>query len=260
MGVRLLGACLAWQAGWGIEGVVGTIALSIATGWAVLRTSLPAIDQVGEALLPVVQMLFIAAGPFAVLQLAQVAALDGDIFLAKAGLPAEEAGYIGALSLFQRIAFFACFALASVLLPGVVSAARDGGSVIRAAAPVGLLWLCVTLPFLAAIHAAPDQLVTLLVGTEFLSAAPGLMAAGISAVAFTLSYLLATFLAALNDRRGIWAVALMSFLQLALMYVTLCDPTTDVISLVTVKAGCQSLLAVAMCVYTLSRLRRRIGI
>ena len=196
MGVRLFGAILAWHLGFGLNGVVMAIGLSIIAGWLVLADMMP--KQVpGSGQGPgQLKSLGISAFPFAVLQLSQVISLDGEIFLASAFLPAEDAGYVGALSLFQRIEFFACFALASVLLPSVVRAANCPRQIMIAAAPVLTIYFCVVFPFIVMVWFAPEMIISILVGQGFLIIASAMVPAAISAAAFTLSYLLATLLIA----------------------------------------------------------------
>jgi O-antigen/teichoic acid export membrane protein len=194
--------------------------------------------------------LLAAALPFGLLQLAQVLALDGDIFLARAHLPAAEAGYIGALSLFQRIQFFAFVALASVLLPGVVRAVTAGDDVVRAAKPVALLFVGISAPLAVLALLAPEPLIDLLVGEAFLPAAPGLALAVLSAIAFTFSYLVATFLAALGDRTGIFLVFAVAAIQLAAMAQS---DATQFIDLVRIKAECQ--IAAAILVFAVATRR-----
>ena len=151
MGVRLAGAVFVWKIVLVIEGVIIAIALSIVAGWATLAY----IFTIAPPRLPsasgLARTLGRAAFPFAVLQLSQVICLDGEIFLASAFLAPRGACYIAALSLFLRIEFFACFALASVLLPSVIRAAGSKARVIRSAAPVGVLYLLVAAPFLLAV-------------------------------------------------------------------------------------------------------------
>ncbi len=255
MAVRLVGGALAWQAGLGIEGVVAAIALSIAAGCLSLGGLLPRPGGAGTHIRPVAKAVALAALPFAVLQVAQVASLDGDIFLVNAILPPKEAGYIAALSLFQRIQFFACFALASVLLPSVVSAARSGRPILGAAAPVAGLFVAVTVPFLAAVELFPALLVDTMVGSEFREAAAGLRPAAIAAVAFTLSYLLSTFLAAIGDHRGIWATVTMAALQLGLSAHIAAMPGADFTDLIALKATCQTALCLFILVFTVVRTR-----
>ena len=64
---------------------------------------------------------------------------------------------------------------------------------------------------------APDLLVSVMVGPDFVAAAPVLWIACLSAAAFTPSYLLATFLGALGDYRGIWFLAVMAPVQIFTM-------------------------------------------
>ncbi|SMX31100.1 hypothetical protein [Actibacterium lipolyticum] len=258
MGVRLLGAAVAWQAGLGIEGVVLAICLSIVAGWAALLGVLPTPKTRSAGQRPIAKIVAISAFPFAVLQLAQVLALDGDIFLVSSLLPSEQAGFVAALSLFQRIQFFACFALASILLPSVVAATRTGGSILQAAAPVAILYLAVAFPFLIGVELWPNTLIDVLVGSEFQDAASGLRPAALAAVAFTMSFLLATFLAALGDYRGIWTTAGVAVLQLALIAQFAAKPGASFVDLVQLKAVCQGALCLCLLLYSVVRVRRHL--
>ena len=241
MAVRLIGAVLAWQAGFGLTGVVAAISLSIVAGWIVLTDLLPrmtsdVIPNTGK----VARTLAVSALPFGLLQSAQVLALDGDIFLAQAVLPAHEAGQIAALSLFQRVQFFACFALASILLPGVVIAARNQTGLRSSAFPVAFLFFAVSAFLIATAAIAPKLLVTLLVGPSYSDAAINLLPAVGAAVLFTFSYLTATFLAALNDRTGIAIVFCAALAQLAFMAASGADTMSE---LVWIKLGTQLVTA-----------------
>ena len=143
--------------------MVVAISVSIVAGWAVLADMLPrAIPNlwvVSEA-----KCLVGMALPFGMLQITQVLALDGDIFLAKAVMPAEDAGLVAALSLFQRIQFFACFSLAGVLLPRVIAALREGENVLRCALPVFSLVLAVGIAVGGAALLSPETMIALLAG------------------------------------------------------------------------------------------------
>ena len=237
--VRLLGAVIAWKMGFGVEGVVFAICLSIAVGWVAIYKVMPSMSRKKPHIQKVALGVAIGAVPFAALQFAQVLSLDGDIFLAKARLDSEEAGLLAALSLFQRIQFFACFALAGTLLPGVVSAARQGKAIMGAAAPVVFLFLLVSSFVLVMVVTQSDLLVRLLVGPEFGGAAKGLLLAATSAVAFTASYLLATLLSALKDQRGIWAALIISIVQLGLMAVSVIGSELGFMALLEIKMWCQ---------------------
>ena len=250
MVVRLAGAFLAWELGFGLEGVVAAISVSIVVGWAVLLDLLPSV-RVKLPLRSTAGILTASAAPFGLLQLSQVLALDGDIFLANAVLPASEAGFIGVLSLFQRIQFFACFALAGVLLPGVIIAARDGKSVLRAVAPVFALFVAVSIPLAIAAFFMPTTLVSAMVGEQYLAAAPVLILAVFSAVCFTFSYLVATLLAALGNITGILLVFACALFQLALM----CDPSSFA-DLLWVKAMCQVATATVLTLTLLHHMHR----
>ena len=236
MFVRLIGAVLAWSLGFGIEGVVTAICVSILAGWAVLSDLLPKSAKASGQTNTIVKTLFLSSLPFAALQMAQVLALDGDIFLATLLLPASESGLIAALSLFQRIQFFACFALASIMLPSVISAVRNHTSLRPALLPVAALFLAVSLPLLGLVAAAPERLIIALVGDAYLEASAGLWLAAVSAVSFTLSFLIATFLIALGNRIGVILVLIAAAVQLGLM--ATCQPELFA-DLLKVKASVQ---------------------
>lgn len=239
MGVRLVGALIAWSLGFGLEGVVLAISLSIVAGWAVLAgLSQPKVRGIDVS--PVAKTVAVAAIPFAILQVTQVVALDGDIFLAKALLSDIEAGYVAALSLFQRIQFFACFALASVLLPHVVRVLKEGGDVVRCALPVYALFGAVCLSVICAALVAPGALVSLLAGSAYLPAASSLLLAVLAAALFTFSYLTATLLIAVGDRSGLYLIASGALLQVAVMLWA--DPTSFG-ALVAIKALAQAFIA-----------------
>ena len=248
MAVRLGVGIVAWQLGFGIEGVVAAIGLSIVAGWIVLVGVLPKPQQTMAKARPVAITLGLAALPFAVLQLAQVVTLDGDIFLAKRYLGDQETGFVAALSLFQRIQFFACFALASVLLPSVVIAIREERSYRKSIAMIGALLAVVSTIVLAGSFFAPKLLLTLLVGADYAAAAVHLIWVAAAAVLFTVNYLIATFLLAQNNRSGVIVVMIGCIVQIAVMTYTVSGPNGDLAALIFVKLLCQlgTLIALAL--------------
>ncbi len=251
MGVRLVGALLAWGLGLGIEGVVFAISLSIVAGWVVLADLLPAAPT-ATVVKRYTGHVALAAVPFAFLQLTQVAALDGEIFVANVLLPEKDAGFIAALSLFQRIQFFACFALASVLLPRVVAAVQRDESAFDAALPVFALFGAVSFAVTTSAVIAPELLVTLLVGSAYTPAADALLPAVIAAAFFTFSYLVATLLIALKDMMGISLIVIGAVIQIGAM--SLGDPASFC-DLITIKAVCQATVAILMCFCVVAKLR-----
>lgn len=253
MVVRLVGAIIAWHLGFGLTGIVATIAISIVAGWLPLVRLLDNTAPQQDAWARMGRTMAVAAIPFAVLQASQVVLLDGDVVIARLFLDAREAGYIAALSLFQRIQFFACFGLASVLLPAVARATAEGQSALAPAAAVSVLFGCVSLVVLGAAAFVPEQVISLFVGPSFLEAAPLLLMAAASAVAFTLSYLLATFLSAVGDKSGIWMMAAACPLQILAMSYS-ASSLTEMLSIkVTCQFGLAALLVALAAWRTLQR-------
>lgn len=209
--VRLFGSVLAWEMGFGLAGVTAVIALSVLAGWWPLRLQSRRAVVETKGLTPA---LLWAALPFALLQAGQVVLMDADVVLAQARLGAMDAGQLAALGLFQRIQFFSCFSLVAVLLPTVAREASMGRNPLAAALPVLAIFAGVTNLVVVAACLAPETVLSALVGPAFLPAAQHLPMISIAAAAFTLSYLLATYLAALGNLSGIWAIALACPLQL----------------------------------------------
>ncbi|GAA3862845.1 hypothetical protein [Celeribacter arenosi] len=251
--IRLVGALLAWSLGFGITGVVAAISVSIIAGWVVLMDMLPKRALKGLPIRPITTTVLIAAAPFALLQLAQVLALDGEIFVARSLLPASEVGFIAALSLVQRIQFFACFALASVLLPGVVLAARRNENLVGAVRPVALLFGAVSIPLIVVALFKPTLILGVLVGDAYFGAANALSYAVIAAVAFTFSYLAATFLAALDMRLGITLILGAAVMQMGALVIL--APAT-VLGVVQIKLAVQLVTALLIAVVSMRSARK----
>lgn len=253
MAVRLIGAILVWKLGGGIEGITLVIVASVLAGWAVIaprqqaRLSIRKPGQQGQPADVRLSAFVFACLPFAVLQFSQVVLLDAEVFVAKMAFSAVDAGYLAATSLFQRIEFYACFGLASVLLPSVSAAVARGETGLRQAIPIIILFLMVTVTIFAAIWIMPDTLITLLVGEAFLPARELLPLAAASASAFTLSFLIATFMAGQGNYAGIWMIAACVPVQLGtFLLATFHIPFFHVFDLLAIKVTCQVMLLIGM--------------
>lgn len=252
MGVRLGGSVALWQAGLGLQGVVLALAASLVAGWLPVRGALRAKAEISA---PILRRVAGLALPFAIMQAAQVAHLDGDVLVADLLLPRDQIGLMAVLSLFQRIQFFACFGLAAVLLPSVAAAVTAGRSGLGELRPVALLFTGLSLPLMLTLWLAPGLVISLLSGPAFAAAAPDLARVGLSAVLFTFSYLCATFLAATGDWRGIWLIA--SFVPVQIGSYLLAHRTGfDLSVMVGTKVAVQSALAALILILTCLRLSR----
>ena len=153
-------------------------------------------------------------------------------FFARLWLGPEAGDHAAALYLFQRNASFASFGLATVLLPMVTRARRNGTALpFRAVLMVAALFLAVAVPLIAAAVLMPDTL------------APLLWLACLSAIAFTACYLLAAFLAASGDIWGIGIIAVCVPCQIfARAVVKQQGSFAKLDDLLTVKVVCQGVL------------------
>ena len=253
MGARLLGALFAWFLGFGLDGVIFSVGLSLLAGWIVLADFLPCASQAARVERRVNRVAIVSV-PFLLLQVIQVVALDGEVFLATALLSEADAGFTAALSLFQRIQFFACFALASVLLPRVIAAAQAGENVMSAVMPAFVLFAAVSLAVMTSALVAPDALLAILVGNAYLPAGGSVLPAVLAAAAFTFNYLIVTLLIALKDKLGILVIVLGVGTQIGAM--TLSDPDTFH-ELVAMKAFYQIAIAALLCLCLTRQLRKQ---
>jgi O-antigen/teichoic acid export membrane protein len=255
MAVRLVASVCAWMFGLGIAGVAGAFALSIVAGWWAIRKDMPARTPNASSS-PVVRMIFMLSLPFAALQCAQVALLDGDILFAKIWLTAQDAGYAGLLGLVQRIQFFACFGLSAALLPTVAKAISEGRNGRAEAMPVGVIFLGVSLVLIVTALIAPKLVIVVLGGPSFAPAAPLLLPICAAAACFTLSYLLATFLVAIGDKTGIWLILAAVPVQATGLYFVTANADVDLglSSLVMTKFSCQLVLAIILLAYAGSKI------
>lgn len=243
--VRLIGGALAWQAGWGLNGVVAAIALSVVAAWAVLACARPfAGPPMSGRLAPgTIRALTLGALPFAGLQTAQLGALDGDVLVARLVLSQADTGLIAALSLFQRVQFYGCFGLASVLLPAIALAVAQNAPLGPAIRPVAILAGGVAGMAVLASLLFPGALLSALVGPQYGAAAPGLWMASLTAALFTFSYLAATMLIAQGDLRGLWAVAAGAVVQGVLL---IAAPDLTLTGFLSIKLGVQAATAVVV--------------
>jgi O-antigen/teichoic acid export membrane protein len=254
MAVRFLGGIVAWQAGLGLPGVVAALALSLVAGWWPLRRGLsgtaPAKDRTELAALAKLAL------PFAALQVAQVALLDGDVVVANLALSGHDVGLMAVLSLFQRIQFFACFGLAGVLLPAVSAAVARGETGLSELRPISALFLGLSVPLLTLMAIVPVQMISFVAGPAFADAAPALLATGLAAACFTASYLIAMFLAAWGDKRGLILIVAAVPIQFGAYAVAAQVMTRfGVTEMIMTKACVQAVLTLSLIALTAHRLR-----
>ena len=110
----------------------------------------------------------------------------------KINMSAHDAGEIAALDLIQRIFFFGCFALSAALIPVVAQAIQNNKSPWPVVRSIFLLVCGCAIVFLTVLLAVPEQVVTLIFGEAFIAIAPLAWKAGMTAIIFTLTYLIAT--------------------------------------------------------------------
>jgi hypothetical protein len=256
--VRLVGAVLAWALDLGLPGIVAAIGASLVAGWWPVRNEV-ALNSgsagKGREYGRLARRIAVLAAPFAVLQLAQVAHLDADLLLSSHLLNGAEADLIAGLSLVQRIQFYACFGLAGVLLPTITGALRASQPLGGPILPVAGIILGTGALLLGAAFVAPETVMTAVAGPSFTPAAAALVPAITAAFCFTVSYVAATLLAALEDRSGVMIVALAVPFYIAALWASSAQGTLE--SLIWTKAAAQAGLALCLMLRVSAVLHRR---
>lgn len=214
MGVRLFGSALAWQLGFGLEGVSIVIAVSIIAGYICAgRTKREAPrEQTPSHWKPI----GFGLAPWAALQLAQVLHLDGEAIAAKINMSAQMAGEIAALDLIQRIFFFGCFALSAALIPVVAQAIHQRKPIWPVIRAIFLLVCFCAIAFLSALIVMPNFIVSVMFGQAFSPIAPLAWKAGLTAIIFTLTYLTATLGMTLGNSKLGYRVLGLALIQCAI--------------------------------------------
>ena len=234
--VRLGLSLLFWALGWGLVGLGLALALALLLAWVPLRG-----QSLGQAQ-GLWHPLILAASSFAALQLAHVLMLDGDILLGRWVLAGNSAGQLAALGLIQRVQFFACFGLATILIPMILQRRAAGLSLIKPISLIAMLFASTALPLLAWAWAKPTSLLTLMVGSAYAGAEPALGLAVASASLLTFTYLALTALLAIEVRTGLWIALAIAGLQIAGQGLF----ATDLISWLSWKLICQTALALGI--------------
>ena len=225
--IRLAGCWLLWIAGFGLFGITVALVASIVIAllFSMDKDDFKALRVKNHAK---------AAGqngaliwvtlPYAGIFLAQILALDGDIFIAKTAFPADEAGAAAGLLLIQRIFFFAFLSFATIVQPMVAS--PDSSDKENRTTLFRLLsaMAVISIAGLSIIAIKPDLFVQIFLGSKYLTLAPLVILAGVIGVTFMAAHLSATVMIARGQRKAplfllalvavqYSAIALLSFLN-----------------------------------------------
>ena len=200
--IRLGGCFILWQAGFGLPGITIALILSIVAGLLFTMDPQDSRALINKTLLPADSAILKTALPYAAIFLAQILALDGDIFIAKSMLSEADAGAAAGMLLIQRIFFFAFLSFATVLQPIV---AGNGASDTEARATLSkllLAMLAISGIALSAIGLMPQLFVKIFLGSQYLQLAPLVLWAGVVGVSFMAAQLTTIFLIARGNKRA----------------------------------------------------------
>lgn len=249
--VRIVLCAFAWWFGLGLTGVAVALVISVIVGWLAAKRPDETPNLTNNiSLNPNVLALLTLALPMGLLQLFQIVMLDSDVFFAKLMMNENEAGLAAALTLFQRIQFFACFGLAAILLPTVAKAVASQESLMRAVAPMVCLFASVSIVLIVASTVWPGQILNLLAGPAYNAAEPHLFAACACAILFTASYLFTLVQFGLGRHSSLYVFAIVFGIQtLILVYLKSTAAPLSLADFYTVKLISLGALFVALAAY-----------
>ncbi len=174
--IRLFGCWLMWNAGFGMTGITIALILSVLAGliFTMDRYDFEALKSSKQTSISI----FETTWPYGLIFLAQVLALDGDIFIAKAMFSDTVAGGAAGLLLIQRIFFFAFLSFATVLQPFVIGQAASEKIALKALMKLLMVMIILSGLALLVIGVKPDFFVSLFLGHNYIDLAPMVVIAG----------------------------------------------------------------------------------
>lgn len=253
--VRLIGGALFWWMGLGVPSVIFAFVLSLASAWYVARPKLPT-----QFLKPAPLSMALpwqAAVPWAMIQIAVILLLDGDVFVTKMLISANEAGLIAAISIVQRIIFFSCFSLAAILLPQAIRNIDSGGLGLRSLFPIALLIVGSSTFVLLLLRQFPEMSVAVLFGEKFEQIAPLLFTAGLSATLITVSYFIVVFLMAHKIKYSAYLFLAIAIGQLIFLGSSIEPHANNVAKLVDGKVVFQSISTTILLIIAIFQLYKK---
>ena len=233
--VRLFGGLILFQF-FGLEGVIVAFVLSLIAGWYF------ALSRDGKATAPCLEpaLPFRRAMPWAAMQFGIVLLLDGDVVIAKALWSDLDAGFVAALSLIQRIIFFAIFSLTAVMIPQVIEAARRNGHGLNKARDTIVIFFATTIPGLGILWLFPEFVTHVIFGSAFADISPSIFKSGAVASLATLNYVVVSYAMARKFYANSYVFLLTAIAQLIMMVIMMRnDLVVSVNDLVTIKLYAQ---------------------
>lgn len=226
--VRLAGCWVLWKAGFGLFGITVALVASliIALLFSMDKEDFKIIGRTRKSGVPEmsrpknkISLLWVTL-PYAGIFLAQILALDGDIFIAKSAFPAEEAGAAAGLLLIQRIFFFAFLSFATIIQP--MAASPDSSEKENRMTLLRLLsaMVVISVAGLSIIAIKPELFVQVFLGSKYLSLAPLVILAGLIGVTFMAAHLSTTVMIARGQRKApfyLLGVVVLQYIAIAVL-------------------------------------------
>ncbi len=174
--VRLFGCWLMWMAGFGLMGITIALILSVFAGliFTMDKDDIRALKTPDPSNFAILKTTL----PYGLIFLAQVLALDGDIFIAKAAFSNEVAGGAAALLLIQRIFFFAFLSFATILQPFIVGQTTSEQLALKPLLKLLGIVVLVSGVALSIIAIRPELFVGIFLGANYVTLAPMVLIAG----------------------------------------------------------------------------------
>jgi O-antigen/teichoic acid export membrane protein len=150
-------------------------------------------------------------------ELTQIIINNSDILLVKHYFESYEAGLYASLALIGRVVYFVAWMFVMLLLPAVVQLKKDG----KPTLPILLKYVgyiaCIAITIVLSCFFFPNEIITLLFGSEYLSVSPLLWEYALATSIFAISNIFAYYYLSLDNYLPVVLSAVFGMLQIVLI-------------------------------------------
>jgi O-antigen/teichoic acid export membrane protein len=205
MWVRLITSLVFVAIGWGVNGAVVGLVLSLMATWLVARRARVGLPAPGIIAVEEQRNVMRFAGPVLIALIGQILINNSDILIVKHFFAPEPAGQYSALALIGRIVFFATWSVVTAMFP-VAAQRKQRGESHRHLLVTSLgLVAVVSSAIIAMTVVMPEMIVGVLFGPAYLQIAPLLWLYAVATMLYALANVVINYRLSIGDSGGSFA-------------------------------------------------------
>lgn len=202
MWVRLIASLLFVAIGWGVNGAVVGLVLSLVATWLVARRARVGLPMSGVLAAEEQRSITRFAGPVLIALIGQILINNSDILIVKHFFAPEPAGQYSALALIGRIVFFATWSVVTAMFP-VAAQRKQRGEPHRQLLAMSLgLVTVISSGIIAMTVLVPELIVGTLFGPAYLQIAPLLWLYAVATMLYALANVVINYRLSIGDSGG----------------------------------------------------------